>query len=102
MKTKLKNLILLLVLFMGYTLTISAQAQKKADEATNSWRYEIEVAKTGVEGTNLIKVWSYSKKPDIAIEQAKKNAIHGIIFKGFVGKAGISGKAPLFRRCWNN
>ncbi len=31
----------------------------------------------------------------MAIEQAKKNAVHGIIFKGFAGEQGILGKPPL-------
>ena len=53
---------------------------------------------TGREGTYLIKVWSYSKRPDVAIEQAKKNAVHGIIFKGFVGvKQGVSTQKPLVK-----
>lgn len=95
-----KNLLcpLLLMLFtMGLSLNLHAQkhAKKKADEATEAWRYEIEVAGVGVEGYYLIKVWSYSKRPAVAIEQAKKNAVHAIIFKGFAGKAGISGKPPL-------
>lgn len=64
-----------------------AQAKKKADKDTFNWRYEIEGVKQGVQGTYLVKVWSYSKKPVVAIEQAKKNAIHGIIFRGFTGTA---------------
>lgn len=79
-------------------MTVDAQARKKADKATEEWNYEIECAGTGVEGTYLIKVWSYSKKPKVAIEQAKKNAVHGVIFKGFSGGAeGCSSQKPLAR-----
>ena len=49
------------------------------------YRYEIECVGTGVQGTYLIKVWTYSKKAKIAIAQSKKNAVHGVIFKGFSG-----------------
>ncbi|MBK6276177.1 MAG: hypothetical protein IPF58_16500 [Saprospirales bacterium] len=35
------------------------------------------------------KVWSYSKNAKVAIEQAKKNAVHGIVFKGFAGSGQI-------------
>ncbi|MDI9357150.1 MAG: hypothetical protein QM536_09030 [Chitinophagaceae bacterium] len=71
------------------------RAKKKANADTENWRYEIEAAGTGVQGTYLIKVWSYSKKPTIAIQQAKKNAVHGIIFKGFAGIPNVSGQKPL-------
>ena len=71
------------------------RAKKRADTDTENWRYEIESVGTGVQGTYLIKVWSYSKKPTIAIQQAKKNAVHGIIFKGFVGAPNVSGQKPF-------
>ncbi|MDR2472063.1 MAG: hypothetical protein LBD53_00685 [Tannerella sp.] len=72
-------------------------AQKnKADKNTFAWRYEIEPYKAvGAQGLNLIKVWSYYKKADIAIEQAKKNAVHGIIFRGFGAMNGVRGQRPL-------
>ncbi|MFZ4583434.1 MAG: hypothetical protein ACOYM7_12355, partial [Paludibacter sp.] len=57
--------------------------------------YEIEGVDIGAQGTYLVKVWSYSKRPSVATEQAKKNAVHGIIFKGFVGRTGVPGQRPL-------
>ena len=77
---------LALILFL-VTMLSFGQAQKKADKATEIWRYEIECAGIGTDGTYLIKVWSYSKKGSVAITQAKKNAVHGILFKGFTGGA---------------
>lgn len=69
---------------------------KKADAATESWRYEIECVGIGQPGTKLIKVWSYSKKPNVAINQAKKNAVHGLIFRGYAGGAtGCTSQKPL-------
>lgn len=86
----------ILILFMTlFSMLGSAQARKKAEKDTQEWRYEIEVVQTGTQGTYLIKVWSYSKKPDVAIEQAKKNAVHGVIFKGFTGKATVPGQKAL-------
>ena len=51
----------------------------------------------GVEGTKLVKVWSYSKNPVLAIEQAKKNAVHAMIFQGFSGNSatGCQTQKPL-------
>ena len=78
----------------GFPFVVNAQAKKKANKDTENWRYEIECVSTGAQGSYLIKVWSFSKKPSIAIEQAKKNAVHGIVFKGFTGQgAGCTQKA---------
>ncbi|HMK07058.1 MAG TPA: hypothetical protein VK476_05970 [Flavobacterium sp.] len=89
-----KQLITLLVLITS--VMSFGQAKKKADKATNEWRYELECLGTGKDGTYLIKVWSYSKKVDVATAQAKKNAIHGIIFKGFTGGGqGCVAQKPL-------
>lgn len=86
--------ILLMLLFGGHAMEVMAQ-RKKADRDTEEWRYEIEAVDVGASGTDLIKVWSYSRNPDVAIEQAKKNAIHGIVFRGFAGSGRISGKKAL-------
>lgn len=93
MKTKLffLNIIILIVV----SFNIDAQTQSKSNKDTKHWIYEIEAVSTGSSGSYLIKVWSYSKKPVLAIEQAKKNAVHGIIFQGFTGKPGVSGQKPL-------
>lgn len=61
------------------------KADKKADKETTQWRYQVECAGIGKEGTAMIKVWSYSTKPNIAMEQSMKNAVHAIIFQGYAG-----------------
>lgn len=68
---------------------------KKIDRDTHSFRYEIEPVATGAQGTYMIKVWTYSKNPTLAIDQAKKNAVHGVIFKGFAAKDRVPGQRPL-------
>ncbi|HRH64863.1 MAG TPA: hypothetical protein PLU53_01060, partial [Bacteroidia bacterium] len=67
------------------TKSVYSQAKKKANKDTEAWRYEVECAGVGKEGTYMIKVWSYSKKPQVAMEQCKKNAVHAVIFQGFAG-----------------
>ena len=95
MKTKLLVTIMLLA-FTCVSFGQSARKQRKADEATKAWRYEIECAGIGKDGTYLIKVWSYSKNATIATTQAKKNAVHGVIFKGFSGGGqGCTSQKPL-------
>lgn len=92
------NLILGIILCLSFVALpnfVSGQARKKADKDTKAWRYEIEAVGTGTQGTYQVKVWSYSKKANVAMEQCKKNAVHGIIFKGFPSKDRIPGQRAL-------
>jgi hypothetical protein len=91
----MKQILIILLALFAFTFTANAQAKKKADKDTKAWRYEIEGVQQGVSGTYLIKVWSYSKKPDVAIEQAKKNAVHGIVFRGYAGAGAVTGQQAL-------
>lgn len=96
----MKKTLLLLLLLMHALHTYPQKGLKeKAGEQTHAWRYEIECAGIAPEGTKLLKVWSYSRKPSLAILQAKKNAIHGVIFKGYAGNAatGCPAQNPLVR-----
>ena len=83
------------MLLIAVTSVTNAQKNNKANKDTEAWRYEIEVVQTGTPGSYLIKVWSYSKKPEVAIEQTKKNAVHGIIFRGFTGTQSVPGQKAL-------
>lgn len=94
----MKKLNFLLTALMSAVIVFNAQAgsKKKADKDTEKWRYEIEYAKTGNNGMLMVKVWSYSKKPSTAIEQCKKNAVHGVIFKGYTASGtGTVSQRPL-------
>ncbi len=86
-----------IILFISASQVFSqSRAKKKAMRDMEAFRYEIECVGIGVEGTYLIKVWTYSKKPKVAIEQSKKNAVHGVIFKGFAGGGrGCTSQKPL-------
>ncbi len=78
----------------------AAFAQKrKADKQTTQWRYELQAAVgQALDGGAMVRVWSYSTKPTIAEGQAGKNAVHGILFKGYpasVDGTRIPGREPL-------
>ena len=88
-----KNLILLLA--VALCLPVFAGPKSKAKKDTEHYRYELECAGNGVQGTYLIKVWSYSRKAAVAAEQCKKNAVHGVIFKGYTGETGCVAQRPL-------
>ena len=80
-----KFFILFLTMFLCIN-TINAQTKKqRAAAGYIISNYEVECMGTGMDGTQLIKVWGFGKKPDDAIYNAKKNAVHAVIFKGIMG-----------------
>ena len=84
-------------MFIAVALMMAAcgTAKKAANVDTQQWRYELDAVGVGVQGTYQVKVWSYSKDPNVATEQAKKNAVHGVIFKGFASTRGVPSQKPL-------
>lgn len=89
MKTKIT--LFLLVMISAFS-TITAKTDKGS---ANAWKYDIECMENGSAGTYLIKVWSYDSKPNIPAEQMKRNAVHGVIFRGFSGRTGCTSQKPL-------
>lgn len=88
MKASFKNktqALLFLVLSLSF-LTLSSFSRKK--DPVPSWNYEVECTGTAIDGSYLIKVWSYSKTPNIDPKISKKNAVHSVLFKGYPGKPG--------------
>lgn len=91
-----KILLLAAALLIGHICL--ADKQKKADAETNKFRYDIEYARSSGDGMCQVKVWSYSKKPRIAAEQCRKNAVHAIIFKGYSsGDGSMTSQRPLVK-----
>ena len=74
--------------FVSMTMAQSGRDQKKANIATEEWRYELSCKGTGgSDNSYLIDVVSYLRDDRLAINQSKKNAVHGIIFKGVFGNS---------------
>jgi len=91
----MKKIFLLVFTILLSTLSYSQVfSKRKANKDTQQWRYEVACIGEG-KGTNYtVKVFSFSKKPKVAIEQSKKNAVHAIIFQGVNAGPCISQK-PL-------
>ena len=71
-----------------FLFSVSTNAQNRKQKKMAGYvidNYEVECMGTGMDGTQLIKVWGYGNKPDQAAFQAKKNAVHAVIFKGING-----------------
>jgi len=82
----LKFILLTSICLFAFSYGFS-QSKKKSNQYTQQFRYDITCESEGVQGSYIVKVWSYCKKskPAVATEQSRKNAVHGVIFKGVSG-----------------
>ncbi len=69
------------------------------EERTRNWQYESICSESGGTGSSyLIQVTSYVGDLRLALNQAKKNAIHAVLFKGVAGNnLGCTAKEPLIK-----
>jgi len=79
------------VFILIFTVGFQQFAFSQGNNPTN-YNYEIQFLKTGLQGTELFKVYSYCKKEKDCIENAKVDAVKAILFKGIPG-SGIT--APM-------
>ncbi len=79
-----KTILFLLVTLLSITLA-SAGTQKKGKKNVESYQYDIEYVKTLGDGMVSVKVWTYHKKVNANLEECRKNAVRGVIFKGYAG-----------------
>lgn len=91
----MKRVLSFFVMCLLPVLMVYGGSKSKANKDTESFRYELDCVGNATQGFYLVKVWSFSKKANVAAEQSKKNAVHGIIFKGYVGKSGCVSQRPL-------
>jgi hypothetical protein len=70
---------------------------RMSDERTRTWQYESICAESGgTESSYLVQITSYVPDLRLALEQAKRDAIHAVLFKGISGNnLGCSTKDPL-------
>lgn len=84
-----------LLILVFSCLGVNAQTRKEKKIAGYiDQNYEVECLGTGTQGTQLLKVWGYGKTPEDAVIQAKRNAVHAIMFKGITTGQGCI-KRPL-------
>lgn len=99
MKRFISFIIMVTMLLIANTAMADRPDRKKrfANQDTEDFRYEIEYARAVGDGAVQVKVWSFSRRQSVAEEQCKKNAVHGIIFKGAMGGDSNATVAPLAR-----
>lgn len=86
---------LLLAAALFVVVGASAASRKLKNSETEKFQYEIEGVSNGSQGTYLVRVWSYSSKTKLDVEISKKNAVHGVIFKGYAGTKDVRPQRPL-------
>jgi hypothetical protein len=86
---------LLLAAALFVVVGASAASRKLKNSDTEKFQYEIEGVSNGSQGTYLVRVWSYSSKTKLDVEISKKNAVHGVIFKGYAGTKDVRPQRPL-------
>ena len=94
----MKKLLSAVVMMLLALAPATSFAQKSKDRKAlfNSWNnYEVTTVKVGTDGTKFIKVWGFGKKVDLAIVQAKKNAVHACLFRGLPGVETANATPPL-------
>lgn len=89
----------LYILVLCFALCSCAE-KRIVNKETLQMRYEIEATDgQAIQGSTLVKVYTYSKDKNVAIQQAGKNAVHGVLFKGTApvnnAKVRIPGQKPL-------
>ncbi len=82
------KLLILFVLFSGYI--VFAQ-----DKLGGNYVYETECFGSELDGSITVKAWGNGRNKSDAVEQAKKNAVRDVIFKGIQNGKSDCSRAPL-------
>jgi hypothetical protein len=76
----MKKYLFIVIVFISFHFSTYSQGKNPAD-----YNYEIQFIKTGLQGTELFKVFTYCKKEKDCIVYAKVDAVKAILFKGIPG-----------------
>lgn len=90
-------IVALLIIPINSLFSQTNSNRKVTEERTRNWQYESICSESGGTGSSyLIQVTSYVGDLRLALNQAKKNAIHAVLFKGVAGNnLGCTAKEPL-------
>lgn len=66
--------------------------------ATNSRTYQTECVTIDTDGYFIIKIWDTQKGSKYKAEQARKDAIHAILFSGISGGNGCATQPPILNK----
>lgn len=84
-----------LIMILLPLLIYSCGTTSKVNRADQPWSYEVESVGVGADGTYVLRIWTYWRTPDLPIEEAKKNAVHAVIFRGIPAGNGATAQPAL-------
>tara|TARA_R110000868_G_scaffold408293_5_gene691031 strand:- start:65680 stop:66171 length:492 start_codon:yes stop_codon:yes gene_type:complete len=87
------NRILNIVFLTVLTIGISCSSSKPALESLNRFDYEVTCEQIGKEGTQSMIISTIQKNADIALAEARRQAVHAILVKGL--NSGACNVPPL-------
>lgn len=90
----MKKIAILLSVCMSL-YTFSCKSPTKIDGTMAYATFETECLGTELDGTQTLRAWGTGKNKADAMEQAKKNAIRDVIFKGIRSGSAECNKKPL-------
>lgn len=76
-------------------LTGACKTPIKVENEYASYGFQIECLGVDPDGSQTLRTWGKGKNKTDAIEQAKRNAIEAVIFKGITAGTGDCNKRPL-------
>ena len=79
------------------TLAITTLLMLSGCAPKQDYSYEMHCLGVGAQGTALLKVYTYARNQKRAIEQAKHDAVHGLLFKGLPGGAGCYNQPAIVK-----
>lgn len=87
------KLLTLAVCVASLALT-SCRGKQDITSSYSLFKFETTCVSNNGDGTQTLRAWGTGPSIDVAIEQAKKNALNDVIFKGIPGEKGCS-QRPL-------
>lgn len=81
----MKNVMVKMSFIAGLFLLVFATSCGNKAQTAGYYDYEVQPLDQGAFGTILVKSFGEGRRPAEAIEVAKKNAVHAVIFKGIPG-----------------
>ena len=91
----MKKIIVFITLLTCISTVCSAQRKQK--KQAGNYKYETECMGVELDGSQTLKAWGFGKDRNDAVEQAKKNAVRDVLFKGISnGKTECNIKPVVF------
>ncbi len=77
-------------LLIAIVFFVSSCSKKITNSTLGNYNYETTVIEIGKQGTVIVKSWGTNSSIKKAKEEAKRNAVHALLFKGFPNTSNVN------------